>query len=363
MIRRRRALLTKFCVAVIFVSIASCASNPKGAPERLPDLRAGGIDIGVPPWCLASDTRELLVSCEGASITASGSKPEARQRAWEQAYTALARKLEAKVTSVLTVRQSMSSLDAQSVVSRSVIENAVIEVEALPIIGVRETKSGVGDVGGSVYVRLELDRADAQAEILRQITIVDDEIRSFGAFTKVQNRLQKARDLYPVLALATRRESLERQLALVGITENRRPKAPDVEDVVRVALATIDSLVVVLRPSDQTSGGEQRILAAALRENAGINVQNGSVDADIIIDYAIRSQTSYERTARVFSAAGDIDGVIKDSRGRALSGFQYQEKGFGASEIDAQRRLINELSGRVADDIVQSILGSSRAAS
>ncbi|MEM7740943.1 MAG: hypothetical protein AAF225_09100 [Pseudomonadota bacterium] len=335
--------------------LVACATSPVPV-DQLPDVGGGSLFVGVPDWCQVMDTETLLAACEGVSIRVAGSQAAAREEALEKAYTSIARKLEANVTSVQTVRQRMETLGARTSISRSVIEEAIIEVEGVPITGLQETNSAVGDVASYYYVRVELDRVAAEDEILGKIAVTDAEIDAYQSFVALPNRLERAKALYPVIALAARRDSLDRELALVGVTTKRLSMAARTADVRRRAIASIDDLRFVLEPSDRGSLTIGTDLAIALRERAGLNIQRAGGLADVTIVYAVRESFRYEESARIFSASADISGSLRDASGRVLTGFNHEAKGFGGSRIDARRSYQTELAEAVADDVLSVLL-------
>ncbi|MEO1043332.1 MAG: hypothetical protein AAFX52_13705 [Pseudomonadota bacterium] len=335
--------------------LASCATSPVSV-DQLPDVGGGSLFVGVPDWCQVTDTETVLAACEGVSIRVSGSQAAAREEALEKAYTSIARKLESNVTSVQTVRQRMESLGARTSISRTVIEEAIIDVEGVPITGLQETNTAAGDVASYFYVRVELDRVAAESEVLSKIAATDAEINSYQSFLARPGGLDRARALYPVIGLAARRDGLDRELALVGVDTKRVPMAARTADIRRQAIASIDGLRFVLEPIDRASLAIGTDLANALRERAGLNVQSTGRSADVTIVYTVRESFQYEEGARIFSARADVSGSLRDASGRVLSGFNHDAKGFGGSRIDARRSYQTELAEAVADDVLAVLL-------
>ncbi|MEO1656417.1 MAG: hypothetical protein AAFR65_01730 [Pseudomonadota bacterium] len=347
--------MSRVVAVVLTGSLASCAMSPVPV-DQLPDVAGGSLFVGVPDWCQVVDTDDTLIACEGVSIRMAGSQAAAREEALEKSYASIARKLEANVTSVLTVRERMEALGAQSTITRSVIEEAVIEVEGVPITGLKETNSAAGDVASYYYVRVELHRPTAEGEILGKIAATDAEIAGFASAARTNDRLDRARALFPVIALAARRDKLERELALVGMNVRRAPMDARVAQISQAAVASLDGLRFVLRPGDSTSRAIQSDLAAALRDEAGINLQAQGGPSDVVIAYSVRESFFYENRAQIFSANADINGNLLDSAGNVLSGFRHEARGFGGSRTDARRDYQDDLASAVAEDIVNVLL-------
>lgn len=347
-----------FCERLsIFAALAltACATSPVPV-DQLPDVAGGSLFVGVPDWCTITDTEVVVSACEGVSIRVAGSQAAARAEALEKSYSSIARKLEANVTAVLTVRERMETLGGQSAVSRSVIEEAIIEVEDIPITGLRETDSAVGDVASYYYVRVELDRADAEQQIIAKIAATDTEINAYRSSMNIPNRLERARALFPVLGLSVRRDKLDRELALVGLDVKRVPMSATTADIRQAAVSSIDGLRFVLKPSDRSSLAIRTDLANALRERAGLNVQDEGRPSDVVMVYSVRESYRYEEGARIFSVDADISGSFRDTDGRVLSGFSHSAKGFGGTRLDARRSYQLDLADAVADDVIAVLL-------
>ncbi len=352
-----RARAAGICaLGAVSLALAACASGPTLAPEDLPEISGGFVQASAPEWCLGESRGDVISACASQSIRTAGGRGQAKAAATEMAFTAVARQLEARVTSELTTRQRTESFGGRSQVSRTIIEKAVISVEDLPIIGLREARSSVGDAGASVYVLAELDRRASEREILRAIVDTDTRIAQLAPSLETRDRLTRARALYPAFALQARRLELDRQLALVGIATKRVARPNGVDTVLNSAVETLDTLSIGLAPQGGNAEALRRDLREALRKEGGLRLQDAD-DADVVIDFAVQSSENYESTARIYTVTADVTGTIRDRSGRNIGGFQHATRGFGPSVEAARRSISAELAEKMAQDMTDAILG------
>lgn len=346
-------------VSTVFVicSLAACVTTPakSGAQSSNADSRRADNQKGfdTPDWVNNPPQRQGFAYGVGSGDLW-GDKADAARRAGDAARVNLVSQLRVTVSGDFSSRvQERKATGKQTELVQTVQNTIRSQVPRVELDEVKVTDTFFEKK--FAYALAELDRVKAASRLRRQISDLEEQIRTLDQKPRSGTSLQQLRVVLPALKLFAERDRFADQLALVGTQRIKPSLAEDLQQIESKIYALFNQLQVRIRMSD---AGAQEIAAGvveALTEQ-GVRISDeGSYDLMIEVAATLRP---VEKNGSHFVFA-DSRVTIKDADKRTLSTFSKQAKGASGypdlAKAKAERSVANMLANELASALVDRI--------
>jgi len=351
---QRRLRFVPLLVASLALPLSGCLGGGVAVKEAEPET---GDASGPPEWALSVPSGDGMAYGVGSAEVYTD-PTSALNRAQDQARTELVKRLEVTVSGETVSRQSRTTENGQSRVTRSIMDTVRSQVQDTELGNIEIAETHVDRGGETAYALARLNRTRAEMDLIGELREIDEAIREVDRTPARADTLEQLRALMPALPMLAERESVHRKLSLVaaGNPGHRMPaEFRQLED--RIA-GLLDSLVVVLRPGGEPSRKMDSTLRRALSDE-GVQVRE-SGDGDLVLRYDGGLRT-VQRDGRNFVFA-DGNATVLDRTGRVIAEFQERVKAGSVDPGIARDRAVGKLAQGLGEKLAGSLLESFKRA-
>lgn len=350
---QRRLRFAPLLAASLVLPLSGCLGGGAAIKEAESEAKASG----PPEWALSVPSDDGMAYGVGSAKVYTD-PTSALNRAQDQARTELVKRLEVTVSGETVSRQSRTREDGESRVTRSIMDTVRSQVEDTELANIEITETHVDRGGETAYALARLNRTRAEMDLIGELREIDESIQEVNGKPSQGNTLTQLRALMPALPMLAERESVHRKLSLVASGNPGHRKPAEFRQLETRIADLLDSLVVVLRPSGDSSRKLDSTLRRALSDE-GVQVRE-SGDGDLTLRYDGGLRT-VQRDGRNFVFA-DGNVTVLDRDGRVIAEFQERVKAGSVDPGIARDRAIGKLARGLGEKLAGSLLESFKRA-
>ena len=337
-------LLLVLCPVVLF---ACGGAGTKDTSEKKPPP--------LPDWVNSPPRQQGVVYGVGSAKIYANNTSSALQNAKENSRLELVKKLKVKVSGETTASFSRTIKDEKvSKLTRSVVNEARSSVEEVELSGIEFVRTKVMEGRGQVFALSRLDTEQAAARIKERIQRLDKRLKKFGSGPEKtgNNKLQRLRELLPVLPLLEKRNKLVEKLNMLN-TDSAEPAMLDWHRELRDRIVDLlEDITIGLKPQGKRTENLNSVLMQSLLEK-GVNVKN-SANGDLILQYRTDIRT-VQRDGTYFVFAEGAASLL-NSEQDVVAEFKARVKGASVDRGLARDRALSKLANKLGDNIAKSLL-------